>query len=150
MSYVKIWVHIVWATKRRQRTLTAGVRRELISHIKHNARQKRIVLDCLNGHDDHLHALIRPQPEQSISKVVQLLKGESAHWANEQKTIPHKLEWAKGYFAISVSESGVKQIRAYIAKQEEHHQRKTFAQEYTEFIDRFGFVRIADEAGTPV
>ena len=144
MSYVKIWVHIVWATKRRQRTLTAGFRRELTSHIKHNAKQKQIVLDCLNGHDDHLHALIRLQPEQSISKVVQLLKGESAHWANEQKTLPQKLEWAKEHFAVSVSESGVEQIRAYIAKQEEHHQRKTFAQEYTEFMEKFGFVRIAD------
>ena len=46
MSYVKIWVRIVQATKRRQRTLTAGLRRELISHIKHNAKQEQIVLDC--------------------------------------------------------------------------------------------------------
>jgi putative transposase len=91
MAYVKIWVHVVWATKRRERVLTAGFRRELIAHIHQNARQKDIWLNNLNGHDDHLHALIRLGTEQSISKVVQLLKGESAHWANRQATCPATL-----------------------------------------------------------
>ena len=144
MSYVKIWVHIVWSTKHRQPLLNSSVREILCQHIRHNAQLKDIWLEDINGYDDHLHVLIRLQPDQSISKVVQLLKGESAYWTNQQRVTSRKLVWSKEYFAVSVSESGINRLKQYIANQPEHHRRKTFADEYEEFINVYGFARLKD------
>ena len=70
----------------------------------------------------------------SISKVMQLIKGESAYWINKEKLTKSKFEWADEYYAGSVSESVLPIVRAYIDRQEEHHKKKTFEQEYDEFI----------------
>ena len=70
---------------------------------------------------------------------MQLIKGESSFWVNKQKLIKSKFEWQDEYFAISVSESQVKAVRKYILNQEEHHKKKTFKQEYDEFIQKYGF-----------
>ncbi len=63
-----------------------------------------------------------------------LIKGESSLWVNQQKIVKNKFEWQNDYIALSVSQSAVAKVRAYIAKQEEHHLKHTFAQEYDEFL----------------
>ncbi|MBL7996992.1 IS200/IS605 family transposase [bacterium] len=139
MPYIRIWVHIVWATKRRERIIHSNFRQELFDHIRSNARQKDIFLDCLNGVEDHLHALISLGSDQTISKIVQLLKGESSHWINKQKLLKGKFEWQDDYFAVSLSESGIDTVRRYIRNQETHHKKKTFEDEYQEFMEKYGF-----------
>ena len=139
MPFTKVWLHIVWATKNRMPVLTIDMRQKLFAHIKENALSKGLHTDCVNGHVDHVHALISLSPEHSISKVMQLLKGESSFWVNKHGLTKTKLDWQDDYFAVSVSESGVDQVRAYIKNQEVQHQRKTFQQEYNEFITKYGF-----------
>ena len=75
----------------------------------------------------------------SIAKVLQLLKGESAYWINKQPLFKSKFEWADEYFAVSVSESVIDKVRSYIDRQEEHHKKVTFNQEYEEFIGKYKF-----------
>ena len=75
--------------------------------------------------------------DMSISKAMHLIKGESAFWINKQKIIRGKFEWADEYFAVSVSESVLDKVRAYINTQEEHHQKVSFAQEYEKFIKKY-------------
>ena len=78
--------------------------------------------------EDHIHLLISLGTEQTISKVAMLIKGESSLWLNKQKLVKQKFEWQEEYIALSVSESGIEKVRAYIANQEEHHKEKTFMQ----------------------
>ena len=78
-------------------------------------------------------------PSQNIANVVQLLKGESSHWINNNLKFFGKFEWQDEYFAVSVSESMKNVIFNYIKKQEEHHLKKTFEQEYKEFIEKYKF-----------
>ena len=139
MPFTKVWLHIVWATRQRAPLLTIDMRQKLFAHIKENALSKGLHTDCVNGHVDHVHALISLGADQSISKALQLLKGESSFWVNKNALTKTKLDWHEDYFAVSVSESGVDQVRAYIKNQEAHHQRKTFQQEYNEFITKYGF-----------
>lgn len=140
MPFVKIYIHLVWSTKNRIPFLkTQELRNEVWQHIKINAVEKGIFIDTVNGYTDHCHCLISLGIEQNISKVIQLIKGESSHWINKQNLCETKFEWQDEYFAVSVSESIVQQVRAYINKQEEHHQLKTFQQEYEEFISKYGF-----------
>jgi REP element-mobilizing transposase RayT len=75
----------------------------------------------------------------SISKAMQLIKGESAFWMNKQQLINSKFEWADEYFAVSVSESMLDKVRSYIDGQEAHHAKKTFQQECDEFISKYHF-----------
>ncbi len=75
----------------------------------------------------------------SISKAMQLIKGESAFWINKHKVTKLKFEWADEYFAISVSESMLDKVRNYIDGQELHHMKKNFQQEYDEFIRSYHF-----------
>jgi REP element-mobilizing transposase RayT len=131
-------VHCVWGTKNRAPILQREKREALFQHILANARNKDIFIDMIGGHADHVHCLISLGAEQNMSKVVNLIKGESSHWANSTALLAGRLEWADEYFAGSVSESSVDAVRAYIKNQEEHHRKMTFAEEYNTFIERYG------------
>lgn len=132
-------IHFIWSTKNRERIISKELKPLLLSHIKENSVTKGIFIDCLNCVEDHIHLLISLGTEQMISKVAMLIKGESSFWVNKQKLIKKKFEWQDEYIALSVSESGISKVQQYIANQEEHHRKKTFAQEYDEFLAVHGF-----------
>lgn len=131
-------IHAVWGTKNREPFLTPEIRLTTIIHIKENALSKGIYIDRINGHTEHLDCLFGLNSDMSISRAMQLIKGESAFWINKQKLTKTKFEWADEYFASSVSESLLDKVRAYIDIQEEHHRRISYSQEYEEFIRRHG------------
>ncbi|NTU58455.1 MAG: IS200/IS605 family transposase [Chlorobiaceae bacterium] len=139
MPFIKIWVHCVWATKNRSVMLSREVRSSLFDHMIEHARNNGLFIDSINGSNDHIHLLISMGSDQNISKVVQQLKGESAFWLNRNGMLPFRFEWQKDYFAVSVSESQADNVRNYINGQTEHHRVKSFADEYKEFIEKFGF-----------
>ena len=76
---------------------------------------------------------------------MQLIKGESAFWFNNQKLILEKFQWQDEYFAVSVSESMIEKVREYIKNQEVHHNKKSYQEEHNEMIDKFGFQKFNDE-----
>jgi len=139
MPFVKIWIHAVWSCKRRQPLLKQSMREELFKHIHQNAVAKGILIDSVNGYVDHVHCMFRLKNDQTISKVMQLIKGESSFWANKHKMADQKLVWQEEYFAVSISESQVNTVRKYILNQETHHAKQTFSEEYDEFIQKFEF-----------
>ena len=113
-------------------------------HIRENAKEKDIFIDTINGYSDHCHCLVSLGVDQTIQKTMHLIKGESSFWINKQVITEQKFEWQDEYFAVSVSESMVEQVRDYIKNQEEHHKTKTFTQEYDEFMLRYGFEKFKD------
>jgi REP element-mobilizing transposase RayT len=137
MPYVSIWVHLIWATKNRHPYLKKEIRPILIQHIQENAFCKGIHLDFINGAEDHIHTLISLKPNQDISQIARLLKGESSYWINQKKIVEFEFGWQDEYIAISVSKSGINRIREYIKNQEKHHQKQSFADEYREFIQKY-------------
>jgi len=87
---------------------------------------------------DHTHTLIDLPTNKCVEDVIQLFKGRSSHWINEQKLVPGRFAWGKGYGAFSVSHSDVARVANYIARQEEHHKKYTYSQEYELFVKRYG------------
>jgi REP element-mobilizing transposase RayT len=87
---------------------------------------------------DHTHALIDLPTSYSIEEVIKLLKGASSHWINANRIIPGKSGWGRGYGAFSVSHSNVGAVAKYIADQEAHHRKKTFAEELEAFVRAYG------------
>jgi len=119
--------------------LKPPVLQEVCGHIKTNAVEKGIFIDRINGHDEHIHVLMLLKYDLSISKQMQLLKGESAFWANRTGLIKNGLEWADKYFAASVSNDKIDTVRAYIDNQQIHHEKMTFKEEYNLFIKNLGY-----------
>jgi len=139
MSYIKIWVHAVWATKNRQPILKPPILEQVCGHIKTNAIEKNIFIDRINGYHEHIHTLMLLKHDLSISNQMQLLKGESAFWANKIGLLKGKSEWADKFFAASVSNDKIDLVRAYIDNQQTHHQKVTFMAEYNHFIKSLGY-----------
>lgn len=139
MRFINIYLHVIWSTKNRSKIIAKGLKPILIQHIKSNAKEKGIFIDNINCTDDHIHLLISPGTDQTISKIVQLIKAESSHWVNKSQVIKGKFGWQGDYIAISVSKSILDKVRKYIDNQEEHHRIKNFLEELDEFKKKYGF-----------
>lgn len=145
MPFIKVYIHILWSTKKRTPYLdTPDLRQMVWKHILNNDRSKGIHVDFVSGYSDHCHCLISLKPDQTIQKVVQMIKGESSFWINKKKLTTEYFDWQDEYFVVSISDSVISKVREYIKNQEEHHKKKTFQQEYQELLKRFGFEKYKD------
>ncbi len=140
MSWISIHVHMVFTTKYREQLFeTPSVRKLVFQHMKTNAIEKDIWLDCVGGWTDHAHCLISLGKQQTISDVARLIKGESSYWINKMQLIEKKFFWQDDYWAVGVSESHVSSVRNYIQRQEIHHAEKSFKIEIDNFMQKHGW-----------
>lgn len=144
MSWVRVWIHLVFSTKNRIPYLKKEARSDIFKHIRENAYEKKIWLDKINGYEDYVHCLISLQKEQTISKVVQLIKGESSFWINKNKILLDTFYWQDDYWAVSISESHLKYLRKYIDEQEEYHKKKSFVYESENLMRKYGWTKLKD------
>ena len=143
MSFIKIWIHYIWATKNRKPSLKEPYRSKLFEHIKQNALKQNIYLDRINGYEEHVHAIVSLGSHQTIDGIAQSLKGESSFWYNNISGIPTgKIARQDKYYAVSVSESILPILRAYVDGQVQHHQKKSFQQEFDELVRLYGFEKL--------
>ena len=146
MSWVRIWVHLVFSTKNNFPFMNSpDLRKKIFIHIKENAEEKGNWIDTVNGYSDHAHCLLSLGKDISISKSAQLIKGESSNWINKNNLIKPKFNWQDDYWAVSVSESHIQKVREYIRNQEEHHRVKTFQEEIDLFMKKYGWVYIKEK-----
>ena len=140
MSWVRIWVHMVFTTYKSTPFFSSmEIRNVIFNHIAENAKEKNIWLDCVGGHKQHVHGLISLRKDQTMSDIAQLIKGESSFWINKNNIVQGKFAWQDDYWAVSVSESHLEQVRKYIQNQEEHHIVKSFEEEIDEFMKKYGW-----------
>ena len=139
MPFTKILIHSVWATKDRKPLMSKENKDAICAHIRENAVKKNIHLINVNGWKDHLHCFFSLTAEQNVATVLNLIKGESSHLVNKNLKFPEKFGWQDEYFAVSVSQSQFEVVNNYISNQEEHHKKKTFQEEYDEFIKNYKF-----------
>jgi putative transposase len=92
---------------------------------------------AINSMPDHLHLFFGFRPNQSLSDLMRMVKGESSEWINKEKFNSSMFRWQEGYGAFSYSRSQIKMVAEYIANQEEHHRKKTFLEEYQHFLKQF-------------
>ena len=137
-SYCRCWLHFVWATLDRRPLLPKSAAAKVSGYLTDYAREKGIYMRINFVNADHVHALIDLPATRAIEEVVQLLKGSSSHWVNENDVVPGKFAWQRGYGAFSVSHSGVEEVGSYVARQEEHHRKRSFAEELKMLVERYG------------
>ncbi len=136
-TYTQIHIHLVFAVKYRDGVIQASWKDELYKYITGIVQNNKHKLLSINGMSDHVHILLGLRPSQSISDLLQDIKGSSSKWINEKKFIKTRFEWQEGYGAFSYSKSQIKAVTEYIENQELHHQKKTFREEYLEMLQKF-------------
>lgn len=144
-SYSRVWLHLVWATLERRPLLTKTIAPRVSAYLRDYSSEKGIYMKINFVNPEHVHALIDLPTNLSVEQVMQLFKGSSSHWINEQDLIPEKFAWGRGYGVFSVSESSVSEVTNYIAAQEEHHRRRAFSDEIKLFVERYGLKWRAEE-----
>lgn len=145
-SYSKCWLHIIWSTLKKEKLLPKKeIRKQISNYLYEYSALKNIFMKKNYVNADHAHALIDLPTNYSIEEVMHLLKGSSSHWINQNDFLKTRFGWGRGYGAFSVSESNLGKVVNYIANQEEHHKRKTFQEEYEEFIKAYGMQYVVED-----
>ncbi len=136
-TYTQLHIQFVFAVKYRASCIHISWKDELYKYITGIIQNNKHKLIAINGMPDHIHILIGLRPGQSISDLMQDIKGNSSKWINEKRFISGKFEWQEGYGAFSYGKSQLKNVIKYIENQESHHQKKTFVEEYLDFLQKF-------------
>jgi putative transposase len=92
---------------------------------------------AINGMPDHIHFFIGIRPSCCLSDLVREIKKSSNDFIKEKNFTPYRFNWQEGYGAFSYSHSQINDVVAYVNSQKEHHAKKTFRQEYKEFLLKF-------------
>ena len=133
-TYTSLYYHIVFSTKNRVGYLKPRIEHRVWAYIGGVARVHKIVALQIGGVDDHIHALVKAQPNVSVSQVAQFLKGDSSRWIHQTYPELRGFAWQDGYGAFAVSKSNVNEVIHYIRNQREHHMRTDFKEEYSNLL----------------
>jgi REP element-mobilizing transposase RayT len=136
-TFSQLYIQTVFAVKGRENLIDKKWRDELykyISGIITGKGQKSIIV---NGVADHIHCFIGLKPSMSISDLMRDIKNNSSKFINDKGFVKGKFSWQEGYGAFSYSHSQIEQVYNYILNQELHHQKKTFKEEYLEFLTKY-------------
>jgi len=130
-------VQVVFAVQGRQNFIMPQWKDELckyVTGIVNNQKQKLYIINCMQ---DHIHILLSLSPTIATSDLVRDIKSNSSAFINNKKWLNNKFNWQEGFGAFTYGQSQLPVIINYIKNQEDHHKRKTFREEYIDFLKKF-------------
>ncbi|KQB36869.1 Transposase IS200-family protein [Flavobacterium daejeonense] len=136
-TYSQLYIQIVFTVKGRQNLISNSWKEELYKYITGIITNEGQKLIAINGVSDHIHILVGLKPNKALSDLVRDIKANSSRFINEKRWINGKFEWQSGFGAFTYSHSQLTNVINYIQDQEEHHKKKTFKEEYIEFLKAF-------------
>lgn len=136
-TYTQIHIHAVFAVKNRGSLINKNWRDLLHKYITSIIQNNGHKVLAIGGTADHIHILFGMRPTESLSKLIQEVKRDSSAWINANHFAKGKFSWQEGFGAFSYSKSQISSVCKYIENQEEHHRKKTFTEEYIDFLEKF-------------
>ena len=136
-TFSQIYIQCVFAVKGRENLLLKPWRDEVFKYMAGTMKGKNQKPIIVNGVEDHVHVFVGIKPVMNISELVRDIKNNSTNFINEQKFLKGKFSWQEGYGAFSYAHSQIESVYKYIANQEEHHKKKTFKDEYLDYLQKF-------------
>ena len=136
-TYTQIHIQAVFSVTDRHCIIRKTWKNELYQYITgiiQNHGHKGL---AINGMPDHLHVFFGMRPTQSLSDLMQDVKGDSSKWINKKGFVQGRFSWQEGFGGFSYSKSHVDNVIDYIKNQEIHHHKKSFIEEYLEFLEKF-------------
>ena len=136
-THLSLHVHIIFSTKNREPFIANEWRKRLHAFLGGAVRTAQCVPEAIGGTSDHVHLLVGMRAMHRLADIMRDIKQASSKWVHE--TIGLKsFGWQDGYSAFTVSASQIDQVKEYIRNQVEHHRKRTFKDEYVEFLKRYG------------
>jgi putative transposase len=135
-TFTSLHAHLIFSTSGRRALLTKEVQERLFPYMGGIIREMKGVALIVNGVEDHVHLLAGMPTTVTVADFLRELKANSSSWMKETFATHGDFAWQTGYAAFSVSKSAIEEVRSYIARQEEHHRRMTFQEEYLAFLKR--------------
>ena len=136
-TYTQIHIQVVFSVQDRHCIIRNSWKDELYKYITGIIKNKGHKVLAINGMPDHIHVFFGMRPAQSLSGLMQDIKGDSSKWINQKGFVDQRFSWQEGYGAFSYSKSDVDRVVDYIGNQEKHHLKKTFTEEYHDFLVKF-------------
>jgi len=133
-TYSQSHYQFVFATKFRDACIYQPWKEELHKFITGTVQRYGHKLLQINSMPDHIHLLVGMRLHQSVAELIKVVKSESTKWINENQFCPGKFAWQEGYGAFTYSKEHVPVVAAYIARQEEHHKKILFRDEYRQML----------------
>jgi REP element-mobilizing transposase RayT len=136
-TFSQVYIQVVFAVKGRENLISHEWKEELHKYISGIITAKGQKAIIVNGVSDHIHCFIGLKPSFAISDLVRDIKNNSTNFINDRKFIKGKFRWQEGFGVFSYSQSQIEDVYNYILNQEEHHRKKTFKDEYIEFLNDY-------------
>ena len=137
-SYSQIIIHYIFSTKKREKWIKPDLQKRVWSYMAGVAKKLDIAPLEIGGTEDHVHMLVILPRTLSVAEAIQKIKGNTSNWIHKSFPLLEKFNWQNGYGAFSVSYSKIGDVRRYIENQREHHRKKTFQEEFIEFLKKHG------------
>jgi REP element-mobilizing transposase RayT len=136
-SLAKNLIHLVFSTKNREPVLIEAIRGSLCAYASGVLRDLNSPAIAVNAWRDHVHILFALSKNHSLSQVVMEVKRATSKWIKTQGTQFARFHWQSGYGAFSIGQSGVGEVKTYIADQSKHHRVRSFEEEFRSFLKRY-------------
>jgi putative transposase len=136
-TYTQLYVQVVFAVKGRQNLIPKQRKEDLHRYITGVVQQRGQKLMAIHCMPDHTHILIGFSPTIALSDLVRDIKRASSLWIKEKRLVKGQFYWQEGFGAFTYSQSQIQDVVGYILNQEEHHRKRTFAEEYVAFLTKF-------------
>jgi putative transposase len=136
-TYTQIYIQSVFTVQNRLSLIMPQWKDELYKYITGIVQNNNHKLIAINGMPDHIHLFIGMKPNQSLSDLMQDVKGDSSKWIHRKGFVKGLFEWQAGFGGFSYSVSQIDSVVKYIENQEKHHERITFIQEYLNFLEEY-------------
>jgi putative transposase len=136
-TYSQVYLQFIFAVKGRQNLISPAYNDELQKYITGVVQNRKQKMLAINNMPDHIHILVGFGTTMSIGDFMEEVKSISSKFINEKGWMYGKFEWQRGYGVFSYSRSQIDPVIKYILKQQEHHQLRTFKEEYLEVLKKF-------------
>ncbi len=135
-TFYSLHYHVVFSTKERRPFIRTEWRARLHQYIGGAVRGLGGVAEVVGGVEDHVHLLVSLRTTDAPADLVRELKKASSIWAAEK----HEplFAWQEGYSIFTVSWTHTTVLRRYIAGQESHHRKASFADELKRLLKKNG------------
>ncbi|MCL4483152.1 MAG: IS200/IS605 family transposase [Bacteroidetes bacterium] len=136
-TYSQIYIQVVFAVQNRNAFLKPVWEEELYKYITGIIQNKGQKMLSINGTHNHIHFFIGMQPTCCLSDLVREIKKSSNTFIKEKEMRPYNFKWQEGFGAFSYGHSQLTDVIQYIERQKEHHQKRSFKEEYLAFLKAF-------------
>ena len=136
-SLSKVYLHIVFSTKKRFPFIKPEIEDELYAYIGGTIKKLGGIPFIINGMGDHIHIFSTLPRTIALSKFLEEIKRSSSKWIKTKETAYQNFAWQGGYAAFSVSDSVKDTVVKYIQNQKEHHRSLSFKEEVIKFLKKY-------------